>query len=82
MGETATTYNRAQQPAIDKYMRQTLEENAGEQNEGVRLALYFERKAPTLTSFYEVLADPALAKVVRTALCCLHPLPPPISTSR
>ena len=68
MGETATTYNRAQQPAIDKYMRQTLEENAGEQNEGVRLALYFERKASTLTSFYEVLADPALAKVVRTAL--------------
>jgi hypothetical protein len=68
LGETATTYNRAQQPAIDKYMRQTLEENAGAQNEGVRLALYFERKAPGLTSFYEVLADPALATVIRTAL--------------
>ena len=49
-------------------MRQTLEENAGKDNEGVRLALYFERKAPTLTSFYQVLADPALAKVVRTML--------------
>ena len=49
-------------------MRQTLEENAGKDNEGVRLALYFERKAPELTSFYQVLADPALAKVVRTLL--------------
>ena len=68
MGETATTYSRAQQPAVDKYLRQTLEENAGDQNEGVRLALYFERKAMTLTSYYEVLADPALGRVMRTAL--------------
>ena len=49
-------------------MRQTLEEDAGKQNEGVQLALYFERKAPDITSFYSVLADPALAKVVRTLL--------------
>jgi hypothetical protein len=68
LGEQATTYNRAQQPAMDKYLRQTLEETAGETNEGVRLALYFERKAPNLTSFYQVLSDPALAQVVRTAL--------------
>ena len=67
-GEKATTFSSAQQPVVDKYMRQTLEENAGKDNEGVRLALYFERKAPTLTSFYQVLADPALAKVVRTLL--------------
>ena len=67
-GETATTYIAGAAPAIDKYLRQTLEENAGNENEGVRLALYFERKAASLTSFYEVLADPALAKVVRTAL--------------
>jgi hypothetical protein len=67
-GEDATTHNPAQRAAIDKFMRQTLEEDAGKQNEGVRLALYFERKAETLTSFYEILADPALARVVRTAL--------------
>ena len=67
-GERATTFSNAQQPVIDKYLRQTLEENAGKDNEGVRLALYFERKAPKLTSFYQVLADPALAKVVRTLL--------------
>lgn len=68
LGESATTYNPAQQPAVDKYLRQTLEQDAGAQNEGVRLALYFERKAPEVTSFYEILADPALAKVLRTAL--------------
>ncbi|WP_395450333.1 DUF1217 domain-containing protein [Aminobacter sp. UC22_36] len=67
-GESATTYNLAQRPAVDKYVRQTLEEDAGKSNEGVRLALYFERKAKTVTSFYEILADPALSKVVRTAL--------------
>lgn len=67
-GEAATTYNPAQRPTVDKYMRQTLEQDAGAQNEGVRLALYFQRKAPNITSFYQVLADPALAKVVRTML--------------
>lgn len=66
-GENATTYNSSQQPVVDKYMRQTLEEDAGQNNEGVRLALYFQRKAPTLTNWYEVLADKALASVVRTA---------------
>jgi len=67
-GETTTTYNLAQQPAIDKYMRQTLEEDAGAQNEGVRLALYFQRNASKIDDAYEILADTALAKVVRTAL--------------
>ncbi len=67
-GEDATTYTAALKPPVDKYMRQTLEQNAGADNEGVRLALYFERKAPEITSFYSVLADPALGKVVRTLL--------------
>ena len=67
-GDTATIFTRARQGTVDKFLRQTLEENAGQQNEGVRLALYFERKASTITHFYDVLADPALSKVVRTAL--------------
>ncbi|AWC22754.1 MULTISPECIES: DUF1217 domain-containing protein [Aminobacter] len=67
-GADATTINPSQQPATDKFLRQTLEEDAGRDNEGVRLALYFERKASSIGSFYDVLADPALAKVVRTAL--------------
>lgn len=67
-GETATTYVAAQQPTVDKYMRQTLEEDAGKSNEGVRLALNFQRKAADITNWYDVLADKALATVVRTAL--------------
>ncbi len=34
----------------------------------MQLALYFERKAPEIDSFYQILGDPALAQVVRTAL--------------
>lgn len=68
LGESATTYNPAQEPAAMKFVRQTLEEDAGQQNEGVRLALYFERKAPTITNAYQILADPALSAVIRTVL--------------
>lgn len=67
-GETTTIFTKTRQGTVDKYMRQVLEEDAGKQNEGVRLALYFNRKAAGVTNFYEVLADPALSRVVRTAL--------------
>ena len=67
-GALATTFGKAQQGTVDKFVRQTLEENAGDGNEGVRLSLYFQRKAPALTSVTEILADRAVATVVRTAL--------------
>lgn len=67
-GEVATTFERAQKGVVDKYTRQTLEVSAGEDNTGVRLALYFERMAPSITSGYSIIADDALAQVVRTAL--------------
>lgn len=50
------------------YITQSTEEEAGEDSVGARLALYFERKAPTISTLFEVLADPALADFVRTAL--------------
>ncbi|OCW57902.1 DUF1217 domain-containing protein [Hoeflea olei] len=49
------------------YLTQTIEQNAGEESVGARLAMYFERMAPTITSTYELLADDALAQFVRTA---------------
>lgn len=67
-GDATTTHVPAQQGTVLRYMRQTLEEDAGAQNEGVRLALYFDRKAGTITNAYHILADPALATVVRTLL--------------
>lgn len=67
-GETATVFTRAQQGTVDKYVRQTLEADAGETNEGVRLALYFQRKAAKIENAFQILADPALTKVAFTAL--------------
>lgn len=67
-GEVTTTFDRTQQGVVDNYMRQTLEENEGNSNAGVRLALYFSRKASDIDSAYDILADKALAEVVYTAL--------------
>ncbi len=74
-GETATAFTRTQQGTVDLYIRQTLETDAGAENQGVRLALYFQRKAPELTSVYGILADRALLEVVQTALN----IPPEVS---
>jgi hypothetical protein len=49
-------------------VRQSLETQAGDQNEGVRLALYFQRNASNITSPYSILADKALLQVTQTAL--------------
>jgi hypothetical protein len=67
-GEEATASADARQGTVDRFVRTSLEQRSGEQNEGVRLALYFARKAPTVTSTMEILADKALLKVVQTAL--------------
>ncbi|MDP2355943.1 MAG: DUF1217 domain-containing protein [Beijerinckiaceae bacterium] len=67
-GELTTTFAATRAGAVDRYVRQTLEETAGAQNEGVRLALYFQRKASSVTSAYGILADPALLKVAQTVL--------------
>lgn len=76
------TFERAQKGVVDKYTRQTLEVSVGEDNTGVRLALYFERMASSITSGYSIIADDALAQVVRTALSFPRSSPPPISTVR
>lgn len=48
------------------YLTQAIEQEAGEDSVGARLALYFERMAPSVTSTYEILADEALAQFIRT----------------
>ena len=67
-GEATTSFTKTQQGVVDRYLRQTLEEQAGDENQGVRLALYFQRKAESIENFYTILADPALSQVVRTTL--------------
>jgi hypothetical protein len=48
-------------------VKQKLETQQGETNDGTRLALYFARKAPQITSLYSILGDKALFQVVSTA---------------
>ncbi|KZL24844.1 DUF1217 domain-containing protein [Pseudovibrio sp. Ad37] len=65
-GEAATAFDKAQTEITEKYVQQTLEATEGIENNGVRLALYFERKAPEINSAYDILADRALYEVVKT----------------
>lgn len=48
------------------YLQQSLEQQQGDTDPGVRLALYFQRKAGEITSAYDILADKALSEVFRT----------------
>lgn len=68
LGEYATQTASATSATVARYLHQTLEEDAGQQDEGIRLALYFERKAPGIRNAYDILADKALLKVAQTAL--------------
>jgi len=66
-GKVATQRAAATTEIVAKYTRLQLETDAGEENEGVRLALYFDRKAPEIDSYYDILADKALTQFFRTA---------------
>lgn len=64
---TGAMDRRAQITTVDNYYQQTLEVQAGDENAGTRLALYFERMAPTISSAYDILADTALLQFFKTS---------------
>lgn len=66
-GTAATQATAATSGTTAKYIEQTLEDNQGQQNQGVQLALYFTRNASSVTNNYGLLADPNMLKVVQTA---------------
>ena len=68
LGDKATQTAAATTGTATQYVTQTMEEKAGDQNEGLRLALYFTRKASTISTSYQILADKALTQVVQTAM--------------
>ena len=68
LGDQATQATAATTGTATQYVTQTMEQKAGDQNEGLRLALYFTRKASSITTGYEILADKALTQVVQTAM--------------
>ncbi len=57
------------------FLRQSMEEQSGAENPGVRLALYFQRSAENINSAYDILADDALLQVFTTSFS----LPPSFS---
>ncbi|OWV64756.1 hypothetical protein ATY76_20805 [Rhizobium sp. R339] len=63
-----TIQNKASEDRTQQlYLQQTLETQEGQTNDGVRLALYFSRKASSITSIYSILGDRALYQVITTA---------------
>lgn len=50
------------------YLTARFENEVGAANPAVQDALYFQRKAPSVKSFYDILGDKQLYQVVRTAL--------------
>lgn len=59
--------NKGARLATDSlYLHQTLETQQGASNDGVRLALYFQRKAPQINSVYDIMSDAALYNVIKT----------------
>jgi hypothetical protein len=65
-GASATSAASATTETVEKYIQQTLEKQEGTSNQGVQLALYFKRKASSVTKPLEILADKALLKFIQT----------------
>ncbi|ATQ68704.1 MULTISPECIES: DUF1217 domain-containing protein [Methylosinus] len=67
-GASTTSSSTLVDNVVSRYAEQSLEDNQGQQNPGVQLALYFQRNAPSITSVYGILADSKILSVVQTAL--------------
>jgi len=65
-GAEATSEASATTEVVGKYVQKTLEQKEGNDNQGVRLALYFKRKASSVTTTMGVLADKAMLQFVQT----------------
>jgi hypothetical protein len=66
--DAATIFDRARQGTVDRYARQSLEEEEGTSNDNVRLALYFERRAGSIEGPFDILSDKALTQFIYKAL--------------
>ena len=51
--------------AIDRFYQQQMESEAGNDNVGARLAIYFERKISGVEDALDILGDRALTQVVQ-----------------
>jgi len=66
-GTAVTQTAAATTDVVSKYVQQSLEDNEGQQNQGVQLAMYFVQNASSITNVYGLLADKNMLQVVQTA---------------
>ncbi|MFG1296636.1 MULTISPECIES: DUF1217 domain-containing protein [Xanthobacter] len=64
---TDTSTTASTESVVNAYMEQSLEDDVGQTDAGVQLALYFKRTASTVSTAFGLLADSAMWKVVSTA---------------
>ncbi|MGO9544492.1 MAG: DUF1217 domain-containing protein [Rhodomicrobium sp.] len=67
-GASATASTAVQSGVVKNYIEQSLDNNEGQSDPGVQLALYFQQNAPNITNAYDILANKNLLTVVQTAL--------------
>jgi hypothetical protein len=67
-GPATTAFDKVQKTTVDNFLRQQLEKDSGDSNPALKMALYFRRKAPSIKSALDILADKNLLNVVQTAL--------------
>jgi len=67
-GPATTAFDKVQKTTVNNYVQQKVEADQGSSNPALKLALYFQRKAPTVKSAVYILADTNLLKVVQTTL--------------
>lgn len=67
-GAATTTSTTVTQGTVDKYTESMFEQQAGDQSEGLRLALNFKAQIGSVSSIYGILGNAALYQVVRTTL--------------
>jgi len=66
-GASTTKNTTTQTTTIESYYQATIETQAGQENQGAQMALYFARMVPQMNSPYSILGDSTLLKVAQTA---------------
>jgi hypothetical protein len=67
-GAATTSSATLVQTTVDKYTESKFEQQAGDQSDGLRLALNFKAQIGSVSSVYGILGNAALYQVVRTTL--------------
>jgi hypothetical protein len=66
-GANTTSDTTTQTSTVESYYQATIENQAGQENQGAQMALYFARMVPQMNSPYSILGDSTLLQVAQTA---------------